>query len=129
MREISRIELDEEDDFVIAKGDITGSFVSTIPVINFSERVHQFIIKDIANTMVIKLLGRNIGYVVLQNKMYSLWKPSKPFQLMDIENDNFLLKAISGSTVVASGDSTTLKAMSTVEVAKLMVAIEVRQQI
>ncbi|MBA0829472.1 hypothetical protein Goarm_014077, partial [Gossypium armourianum] len=60
MREISRIELDEEDDFVIAKGDITGSFVSTILVINFSERVNQFLIKDIANTVVIKLLGRNI---------------------------------------------------------------------
>ncbi|MBA0649984.1 hypothetical protein Goklo_017478, partial [Gossypium klotzschianum] len=91
--EISRIELDEKDDFVIAKGDITGSFVNTIPVINFSERVNQFLIKDIANTVVIKLLGQNIGFVVLQNKMYSLWKPSKPFQLKDIENENFLLSS------------------------------------
>ncbi|MBA0614771.1 hypothetical protein Godav_015017, partial [Gossypium davidsonii] len=93
VEEISRIELDEKDDFVIAKGDITGSFVNTIPVINFSERVNQFLIKDIANTVVIKLLGQNIGFVVLQNKMYSLWKPSKPFQLKDIENENFLLSS------------------------------------
>ncbi|KAA3485774.1 hypothetical protein EPI10_029765 [Gossypium australe] len=36
--------------------------------------------------MVIKLLGRNIGYATLQNKIHSLWKPSQPFPLMDIEN-------------------------------------------
>ncbi|MBA0871411.1 hypothetical protein Goshw_025313 [Gossypium schwendimanii] len=44
------------------------------------------------NTMVIKLLGRNIGYAMLQNKVYSLWKPSKPFYLMDIKNWYFLAK-------------------------------------
>ncbi|KAK5811655.1 hypothetical protein PVK06_027009 [Gossypium arboreum] len=36
--------------------------------------------------------GQNFGYVALQNKVYSLWKPSKPFQMMDIENDYFLAK-------------------------------------
>ncbi|KAG8480634.1 hypothetical protein CXB51_025228 [Gossypium anomalum] len=37
-------------------------------------------------TVVVKLLGRNIGYGVLHNRISSLWKPSQPFRLMDIEN-------------------------------------------
>ncbi|PPD98502.1 hypothetical protein GOBAR_DD04462 [Gossypium barbadense] len=40
----------------------------------------------------IKLLGRNIGLPVLQNKIYNLWKPLSPFHLMDIENGYFLPK-------------------------------------
>ncbi|MBA0708988.1 hypothetical protein Golax_024061 [Gossypium laxum] len=91
-REIFGIEMDEEDDFVSAEGDITSSFVNGIPSINFFDKVNQFLIKDMANIMVINLLRRNIGYVALQNKVYSLWKPSKPFQMMDIENDYFLAK-------------------------------------
>ncbi|MBA0662138.1 hypothetical protein Goklo_006322 [Gossypium klotzschianum] len=34
----------------------------------------------------------NIWVVALQNKMYGLWRPSQPFQLMDIENGYFLAK-------------------------------------
>ncbi|KAK5838802.1 hypothetical protein PVK06_007541 [Gossypium arboreum] len=29
---------------------------------------------------------RSIGYAMLQNKIYALWKPSQPFSLMDIVN-------------------------------------------
>lgn len=43
-------------------------------------------------TIVLKLLGRDIGYSVLQNKIYSLWKPSSLFQLMDIENKYFFAR-------------------------------------
>ncbi|MBA0679727.1 hypothetical protein Goari_011480, partial [Gossypium aridum] len=60
-REIFGIEMDEEDDFVFVEGDITSSFVNGIPSINFFDKVNQFLIKDMANIMVINLLGRNIG--------------------------------------------------------------------
>ncbi|PPD92944.1 hypothetical protein GOBAR_DD10110 [Gossypium barbadense] len=61
--------MDEEDDFVFAEGDITSSFVNGIPSINFFDKLNQFLIKDMANIM-----------------------PSKPFQMMDIENGYFLAK-------------------------------------
>ncbi|MBA0761787.1 hypothetical protein Gotri_024381, partial [Gossypium trilobum] len=70
----------------------TGSMVNGIPAINFSERFNQLLIKDIATTVVFKLLGRSIEYTTLQNKINSLWRPSSPFQLMDIENRYFLVK-------------------------------------
>ncbi|MBA0833983.1 hypothetical protein Goarm_006387, partial [Gossypium armourianum] len=54
--------------------------------------VNQILIKYMAHTVVIKLLGRRIGYLVLHNKVCSLWKPSQPFRLMDVENGYFLAK-------------------------------------
>ncbi|KAE8673137.1 hypothetical protein F3Y22_tig00111810pilonHSYRG00091 [Hibiscus syriacus] len=47
--------------------------------------------KSFDQIVVVKLLGRRIGYTTLQNKLYDLWKPSQPFRLMDIENDYFLV--------------------------------------
>ncbi|MBA0692658.1 hypothetical protein Goari_010196 [Gossypium aridum] len=41
---------------------------------------------------VLKLLGRSIGYVAFHNRISNLWKPLKPFQLMDIENGYYLEK-------------------------------------
>ncbi|PPR90527.1 hypothetical protein GOBAR_AA30158 [Gossypium barbadense] len=43
-------------------------------------------------TVVLKLLGRSISYVAFHNRISSLWRPSKPFSLMDIENVYFLAK-------------------------------------
>ncbi|MBA0642227.1 hypothetical protein Goklo_026655 [Gossypium klotzschianum] len=47
---------------------------------------------DMDNTVILKLLGHNIGFSVLQNIIYSLWKPSLPFHLMGAENGYFLAK-------------------------------------
>lgn len=44
------------------------------------------------HTVVIKLLGWNIGYAALQNKTFLLWKPAQAFRLMDIENGYYLAK-------------------------------------
>ncbi|KAH1072275.1 hypothetical protein J1N35_024603 [Gossypium stocksii] len=45
-----------------------------------------------STSVVLKLLGRDIDFAALQNKAYGLWRPSQPFQLMDIENGYFLAK-------------------------------------
>ncbi|MBA0776245.1 hypothetical protein Gotri_011262 [Gossypium trilobum] len=43
-------------------------------------------------TVVLKILGQSVGYNALHNRISSLWKLSKPFQLMDIENGYYLAK-------------------------------------
>lgn len=84
--------VEEEEDCDLLEGDIQKSVVNGIPSIEFLDRVHQILIGDMENTVILKLLGRNIGYSILQNKVYSLWKPSSSFYLMDIENGYFLAK-------------------------------------
>ncbi|MFQ6630638.1 hypothetical protein Gotur_008451 [Gossypium turneri] len=68
--EASRTGIDKDEDFDIVDGDIQKSIVN----------------------IVLKLLGRNIGYFVLHSKIYIIWKPSSQFRLMDIENGYFLAK-------------------------------------
>ncbi|PPD87009.1 hypothetical protein GOBAR_DD16082 [Gossypium barbadense] len=58
------------------------SMVNGIPTIAFSDRI-----KDI-----LFMLGRNIGYNVLHNCIFNIWKPAKSFHLMDITNRYFLVK-------------------------------------
>ncbi|MBA0612867.1 hypothetical protein Godav_013416 [Gossypium davidsonii] len=59
-----------EEDFELLESDIVRSSINGIPSIHFSERVNQLLIKDMARTVVIKLLGRNIGYSALYNTVW-----------------------------------------------------------
>ncbi|KAK5842580.1 hypothetical protein PVK06_004955 [Gossypium arboreum] len=79
-------DLHEGGDFELSEDDVVRSMIDGNPSINFSKRVIQILIKGMAHTVVIKLLGRNIEYSALQNEVYSLWKPSQSFRLMDVEN-------------------------------------------
>lgn len=66
--------------------------VDGVPMIDFLKRVYGLIDDSMAKTLVVKLLGRKIGYNVLWNKVCALWKPSRRFHLMDIDNDYYLAK-------------------------------------
>ncbi|MBA0664768.1 hypothetical protein Goklo_004720 [Gossypium klotzschianum] len=81
-----------QEDFSLTEGDVKKSVINGIPSIEVSERVHQLLEKEMSTSVVLKLLGRNIGFTALQNRLYGIWRPSKPFQLMDIENGYFLAK-------------------------------------
>ncbi|MBA0571033.1 hypothetical protein Golob_004629, partial [Gossypium lobatum] len=45
-----------------------------------------------ARTIVIKLLGQRIAFNALVNEVHMLCKPKQSFQLMDLENDYYLVK-------------------------------------
>ncbi|MBA0845519.1 hypothetical protein Goarm_022752 [Gossypium armourianum] len=83
---------DSAENFDFLEGDVKKIMVNGIPAIEFSERIQQILFKDMETTVVLKLLGRNISYTALFNRISSLWRPTKPFHLMDIENGFFLAK-------------------------------------
>ncbi|MBA0648547.1 hypothetical protein Goklo_016247 [Gossypium klotzschianum] len=87
---VVKVGMDEE--FVLLEGDMVKSIVNGITTINFSYRIKKILVKEMEKTVVLKLLGRSISYVALHNRISSLWRPSKPFSLMDIENVYFLVK-------------------------------------
>ncbi|KAK5774661.1 hypothetical protein PVK06_042517 [Gossypium arboreum] len=74
------------------KKDVKKSIADGVPSIDFSDRVYQILEKEMSTLIILKILGRNIGISTLQNKLYGIWRPSKPFQLMNIENGYFLAK-------------------------------------
>ncbi|KAK9020221.1 hypothetical protein V6N11_054711 [Hibiscus sabdariffa] len=77
----------EEEDIELLEGDVTRSVVDSLISVNFSEKVQKLTEKSFNLTVVIKLLGRQIGYTTLHNK---IWKPNRDFKLMDIDNDYYL---------------------------------------
>ncbi|KAL4296763.1 hypothetical protein GQ457_12G006080 [Hibiscus cannabinus] len=74
-----------DDDCVVDK---SGKF----PKIEFSERVHQQLDLAIWNVIIVRLLGRNIGYQTLLNRLHVVWKPMGEFQLIDLDNSYFLVR-------------------------------------
>lgn len=65
----------DRDDFHLQDGDFMMELVDGVPLVKFSSRVHCFIEKKMENSLVIKLIGKNIGFNALLNRIQLLWKP------------------------------------------------------
>ncbi|MBA0631919.1 hypothetical protein Godav_000746 [Gossypium davidsonii] len=80
------------DDVQLLEGDVTIGTEDNISSIRFSNSVHQILYRRMSRAVIVKLLGKKIGYHTLSNKIYNLWKPSTPITIMDLKNDYFLVK-------------------------------------
>ncbi|MBA0651038.1 hypothetical protein Goklo_018408 [Gossypium klotzschianum] len=81
-----------EEDFALTKGDVLTEMVEGVPSITFLDRVQEYIERQMAKIIIVKLLGGEIGFNVLLNKITLLWNPKCPIQLMDLENDFFVVR-------------------------------------
>ncbi|KAK8493321.1 hypothetical protein V6N12_000534, partial [Hibiscus sabdariffa] len=81
----------ENKEVALVEGDVTHSMVDGLISIVFSKQVQALAVKNFDLTMVVKLLGRRIGYNTLHSRLLDIWKPTEAFRLMDIENDYFLV--------------------------------------
>ncbi|KAH1055845.1 hypothetical protein J1N35_033910 [Gossypium stocksii] len=81
-----------DDSFSLTAQDVKKSIIDGAPSIDFSERVYKLLEQEMATSVALKMLGRNLGITTLHNRLYGIWRPSRPFQLMDIENGYFLAK-------------------------------------
>ncbi|PPR94509.1 hypothetical protein GOBAR_AA26165 [Gossypium barbadense] len=80
-----------EEDFPFIDGNIT-EVIEGVPLITFSDRVQKYIEHKMAKTIIVKLLGKKISFNALLNKVSNLWNLKSPIQLMDLENDFFLVR-------------------------------------
>ncbi|KAK8998926.1 hypothetical protein V6N11_070105 [Hibiscus sabdariffa] len=96
----------DTEEVTLVEGDVTRSTVDGLISIVFSERVQALTVKNFDLTVVVKLLGRRIGYNTLRQRLLDIWKPTEAFRLMDIENDYFLVtfKSRSDYSKAVSGD-------------------------
>ncbi|KAH9648562.1 DUF4283 domain-containing protein [Citrus sinensis] len=70
-RSFDDTEMDEEWDF--EPGDVIVGDDGAMPTIKFSQRIHEKLVKPWQKFVVVKLLGRNIGYKVLCNRLKVMW--------------------------------------------------------
>ncbi|MBA0563169.1 hypothetical protein Golob_008167 [Gossypium lobatum] len=58
-----------KEHFNLEERDFFMTIVNGILAIDFSDRVKNYLLKDIETTVMVKLLGRSIGYITLQNRV------------------------------------------------------------
>ncbi|KAL4353283.1 hypothetical protein GQ457_06G010470 [Hibiscus cannabinus] len=77
------------DNVVVHDEDCIVERNGSCPIVRFSERVHDQIDQCMRNVLVLRLLGRNIGFKTLLSRIQMLWKPVGEFRLIDIDNNYF----------------------------------------
>ncbi|KAH9765435.1 hypothetical protein KPL70_001869 [Citrus sinensis] len=79
-----------EDLLIFESKDIITGGTDNIPSIGFSKKVHAQLIRPWQHAVVVKLLGRHIGYKALCNWLETLWSSTLGFSIIDLENDYFI---------------------------------------
>ncbi|KAE8659528.1 hypothetical protein F3Y22_tig00116962pilonHSYRG00593 [Hibiscus syriacus] len=82
----------EEDEIVLNECDYIIEKNVEYPLIRFSECIHSLIDKNMQKSVIVCLLGRAIGFKALESRIQTLWKPQGRFQLMDLENNYFIIR-------------------------------------
>ncbi|MBA0673243.1 hypothetical protein Goklo_023981 [Gossypium klotzschianum] len=59
---------------------------------NDANTVHKFIAKRMAQTLIVKLLGRRLSHLTMSNRLQVSWKTKQTLQIIDLENDYFSVK-------------------------------------
>ncbi|KAL4347060.1 hypothetical protein GQ457_17G006600 [Hibiscus cannabinus] len=81
-----------DQEIKILVDDIILNTSGSIPSIQFSNRVHDQVDHNIRNSIIVRLLGRSIGFKTLQSHILMLWKPTGTVQLIDLENNYFVAR-------------------------------------
>ncbi|XP_050229293.1 uncharacterized protein LOC126678439 [Mercurialis annua] len=89
------------EELVILDEDVSTTVEEGLKGINFSNRVKEELSKPWRKTVVVKLLGRPISFRNFCNRLESMWNFTQGFDVIDLENDFFLVKLRSGCDVVA----------------------------
>ena len=71
--------------------DVKIGTENDMPTIKFSERVKEILARSMECSIVVKLLGRNVDYKLLFNRLMALWKPSGEIRITDLDNGYFLV--------------------------------------
>ncbi|KAL4290645.1 hypothetical protein GQ457_14G017720 [Hibiscus cannabinus] len=105
-------------DVDVQEEDVRIGGSSSLPEIQFSDKVHEAIDAKLANSVIVRLLGRSIGYQTLLNRIHLLWKPNGAMSLIDLDNNYFLVRfavEVDFRNVLANGPWTIFGSYLTVQ--------------
>ncbi|KAK8316800.1 hypothetical protein V6Z11_A13G064900 [Gossypium hirsutum] len=81
-----------DNDFELLEGYVNTTTIDGVPAITFSDCIKNILFREMELMVIVKLLGRNIGYNALYNRILSLWKPVNSILIMDTTNSYILVK-------------------------------------
>ncbi|GAY69345.1 hypothetical protein CUMW_271230 [Citrus unshiu] len=80
------------EDWDLEEDDVIFWDEEPMPFIAFSNRVHERLAHPWEHSMVVKILGRNLGYRVLLTRLKSIWSATKGFTVVDLAQDYYLVR-------------------------------------
>ncbi|KAI9124196.1 hypothetical protein K1719_005496 [Acacia pycnantha] len=83
---------EDDDDLVLNQGDVAIGLNGNVPTVDFATHILETLNHKMGLAVVVKLLGRKIGYRQLRMKLQSMWKPVGQCKLIDLEDDCFLVR-------------------------------------
>ncbi|KAL4323711.1 hypothetical protein GQ457_11G030340 [Hibiscus cannabinus] len=81
-----------ELDVEMSDEDVQISSSDGSPEINFSARLHGLVDEKLAKSVIVRLLGRFIGYTALLNRIRALWNPCGEIAMIDLDNGYFFIR-------------------------------------
>ncbi|GMI90637.1 hypothetical protein HRI_002733000 [Hibiscus trionum] len=82
----------EELDVILTKEDVRVNLDGPLPRIDFADRVHDSIDAKLACSIIVRLLGKAIGYRALLTRVKALWVPVGKLELVDLDNEYYLVR-------------------------------------
>jgi hypothetical protein len=63
-----------------------------LPVVTMDDKLFQDLCNPWKEALVIKLLGKNVGYNMLKDRLKNLWRLTGGFEIMDVDNGFYMVK-------------------------------------
>ncbi|KAJ1425768.1 Ribonuclease H-like superfamily [Sesbania bispinosa] len=83
---------DSSDNGNMFDEELLASWDPLCPIVKISREEKKGICIPWKRTVIIKLMGKRIGFRMLQNRLSKLWQPSSSMEIIDMENDYFLVR-------------------------------------
>ncbi|KAL4383861.1 hypothetical protein GQ457_15G017010 [Hibiscus cannabinus] len=81
-----------ELDVEVREVDVRVGGDASLPEIQFSDRVHDAIDAKLSTSVVIRLLGKSIGYRALLTHLQGMWSPRGDMSVVDLDNEYYLVR-------------------------------------
>ncbi|CAN1805117.1 hypothetical protein LINPERHAP1_LOCUS24142 [Linum perenne] len=76
----------------VGERDIIPSIINGVRSLQISKSFKDKLCKPWSNTVIVRLLGKSIGYAYLCHRLRVMWKPTGAMQVVDLDKDCFLVK-------------------------------------
>lgn len=63
-----------------------------LPKVTMDDSLFQELCNPWKDALVVKLLGKNVGYQLLKDRLRKMWKLTRGFEIMDIDNGFYMVK-------------------------------------
>ncbi|CAN1152495.1 hypothetical protein LINPERHAP2_LOCUS18778, partial [Linum perenne] len=76
----------------VGSHDITSSVSNGVKSLSLSKEFKEKLCKPWSSSVVVRLLGRNIGYSFLCHRLHAIWKPVGQLHIVDLDKNCFMVK-------------------------------------